>query len=62
MPWLITSYGLTAGRHLVETVLVLGHHRTGVVVAALGLATTIVGCRAAVQARRRSGSRGGSTS
>ena len=37
MPWLITTYSLAAGRHLVLSLLVLRHHRTGALVGAIGI-------------------------
>jgi DNA-binding LacI/PurR family transcriptional regulator len=61
-PWLITSFGLAAGRQLVAALLTLGHHRIGVVLLTLGAATTIVGGRALARAHRRSTSRRRSTS
>ena len=60
-PWLITSFGLAATRHLVLTLLALRHHRSAALVAALALITVTVGYRATLSVRRRSGSRKGST-
>ncbi len=62
MTWLITPYSLAAGRHLLLSLLALRHHRTGALVGAIGVATTIAGGRVAVQARRRSSSRRASPS
>jgi len=42
-PWLITSFGLTAGQRLVAALLTLGHHRITVALVTVGAATTIVG-------------------
>jgi hypothetical protein len=61
-PWLITSWGLAAGQHLVVALLTLGHHRIGAVLATLGAATTIVGGLTLARAHRRSTSRRRSTS
>jgi hypothetical protein len=61
-PWLITSFGLAAGQHLVAALLTLGHHRIGVVLVTLGAATTIVGGLTLARAHRRSASRRRSTS
>jgi hypothetical protein len=62
LAWLITSFGLAAGQHLVAALLTLGHHRIGVVLVTLGAATTIVGGLTLARAYRRSASRRRSTS
>jgi hypothetical protein len=56
-PWLITSFGLVASRHLMLTMLMASHHRIGILVAAAGVATTIACSLALVAASRRSTSR-----
>jgi hypothetical protein len=61
-PWLITSFGLAAGQHLIAALLTLGHNRIGVFLSTLGAATTIVGGLTLVRAHRRSASRRRSTS
>jgi hypothetical protein len=61
-PWLITSFGLAVGQHLVAALLAQGHHRIAVALVTVGAATTMVGGLTLARAHRRSASRRRSTS
>jgi hypothetical protein len=56
-PWLITSFGLTAGRHLVLTLLALRRSPIAAAGVAAGVVATVVGGRALLAASRRPASR-----
>lgn len=56
-PWLITSFGLAAGRHLVLTLLTLGRSPIAASGVAAGVVATVLGGLALMPASRRSTSR-----
>ncbi len=60
LPWLITSFGLAAGRQLVLTMLAVRHHWPAC--SATLFLVTAVASGAALQVHRRSTSRKGSPS
>ncbi|MGP0031316.1 MAG: hypothetical protein ACLPVF_12515 [Acidimicrobiales bacterium] len=56
MPWLITSFGLPVGRHLIVTLLTLWRHRITASLTMVGLGSAVAGYGAALLVHR-SGSR-----